>query len=305
MPHGLGSVPAGSSAFPRSSGHAHMQIRVAPSAAADIGVFGGSGFYAFLDDVHEVPVETDWGAPAAPVTLGRLGDVRVAFLPRHGTRHHLPPHRVDYRANVAAMQALGVGALLAPFAAGSLQPEIHPGEFVVVDQLVDRTSGRVETFHDVFHDGPRHVSLADPYDEALRALLVDVGRADGLVMHERGTVVVINGPRFSTRAESEWFGKMGWDVVNMTQHPEAALAREAGIPFGAVALVTDYDAGLAGRSDIEPVSQEHVFAQFEQNIDRLRSLLREVITRWGASEFDGRTRLPTTAPPRPTGAPAR
>jgi 5'-methylthioadenosine phosphorylase len=282
-----------------------MQTHTTPSATADVGVFGGSGFYAFLDEVHEVPIDTEWGAPSSPVTLGVLGDVRVAFLPRHGTGHHLPPHRVDYRANIAAMQALGVGALLAPFAAGSLQPEIHPGEFVVVDQLVDRTSGRVETFHDHFHDGPRHVSLADPYDERLRALLVDVGHAEGLVMHERGTVVVINGPRFSTRAESEWFGKMGWDVVNMTQHPEAALAREAGIPFGAVALVTDYDAGLAGRSDIEPVSQERVFAQFEENIDRLRALLRGVITRWGASEFDVRTPAPTTPPRRSTAAPAR
>ncbi len=273
-----------------------MGPETSSSPTADVGVFGGSGFYSFLDDVHEVALETAWGPPSAPVTIGMIGDVRVAFLPRHGVGHHLPPHRVDYRANVAAMAALGVGALLAPFAAGSLQPTIHPGDFVVVDQLVDRTSGRVETFHDHFHDGPRHVSLADPYDERLRSMLVAAGRAEGFLMHERGTVVVINGPRFSTRAESEWFGKMGWDVVNMTQHPEAALAREAGLPFGAVALVTDYDAGLAGRSDIEPVSQDRVFELFERNIDRLRSLLRGVITRWSEPDSAAGTPATTTAP---------
>ena len=275
------------------------------SPRADVGVFGGSGFYAFLDETREVTVETSWGEPSAPITIGLIGDVRVAFLPRHGVSHHLPPHRVDYRANVAAMRALGVGALLAPFAAGSLQSTIEPGEFVVVDQLVDRTSGRTETFHDHFDDGPQHVSLADPYDERLRRLLIEVGNAEGFVMHERGTVVVINGPRFSTRAESEWFGNMGWDVVNMTQHPEAALAREAGIPFGAVALVTDYDAGLAGRPDIEPVSQERVFELFERNLDRLRALLGGVITRWAATADDAGSPATTTAPRHPTGSPAR
>jgi 5'-methylthioadenosine phosphorylase len=280
-----------------------MGIEGLASAAADIGVFGGSGFSSFLDDVHEVTVETAWGAPSAPVTLGCVGDVRVAFLPRHGVGHHLPPHRVDYRANVATMRALGVRALLAPFAAGSLQPAIHPGEFVVVDQLVDRTSGRVETFHDSFAEGPQHVSLADPYDARLRSSLVDVASAQGLAVHDGGTVVVVNGPRFSTRAESEWFGKMGWDVVNMTQHPEAALAREAGIPFGGVALVTDYDAGLAGQPDIEPVSQERVFEIFEHNLGRLRALLQGVITRWAASS-DGAGPPPplSTPPPLPTGS---
>ena len=149
------------------------------------------------------------------------------------------------------------------------------------------------------------MSLADPYDEGLRALLVDVGNTEGFVMHERGTVVVVTGPRFSTRAESEWFGKMGWDVVNMTQHPEAALAREAGLPFGSVALVTDYDAGLVGRDDIEPVSQERVFELFERNLGRLRTLLGGVITRWGAPALGAGTPAPTTAPLHPTGAPTR
>ena len=282
-----------------------MRTDASPAVYADVGVFGGSGFSAFLNDTREVAVETPWGPPSAPVTVGLLGDVRVAFLPRHGVDHQFPPHTVDYRANVAVMRSLGVRALLAPFAAGSLQPTIHPGDFVVVDQLVDRTSGRVETFHDHFDDGPQHVSLADPYDAQLRALFVDFGRAEGFVMHDRGTVVVVNGPRFSTRAESEWFGKMGWDVVNMTQHPEAALAREAGIPFGAVALVTDYDAGLAGRPDVEPVSQERVFELFERNLDRLQTLLRGVITQWSSLDPAGRPPGTTTAPLHPTTAPTR
>ena len=282
-----------------------MDLGAGSTAGADVGVFGGSGFYSFLDDTHAVAVDTRWGEPSARVTIGMLGGVRVAFLPRHGVRHHLPPHRVDYRANVAAIRALGVRALLAPFAAGSLQPGIAPGDLVVVDQLVDRTSGRVETFHDCFDNGPQHTSLADPYDPLLRALLVDVGKRERFVVHEHGTVVVVNGPRFSTRAESEWFSRMGWHVVNMTQHPEAALAREAGIPFGAVALVTDYDAGLSGRPDVEPVSQERVFDAFERNLGRLRTVLSGVITAWASATNGAGAPQPPTAPRHPTTTPTR
>ena len=246
---------------------------------ADIGVFGGSGLYRFLDDVEEHEVETPYGTPAAPVAIGAVGDRRVAFLPRHGTRHQLPPHRVPYRANVWAMRQLGVRALLAPCAAGSLQPTIHPGHVVVLDQLVDRTWGRPDTFHDSFDEGPVHVSLADPYDPALRALVVEEARAQGLVVHERGTVTVVNGPRFSTRAESAAYRQAGWHVINMTQHPEAALAREAGIPFAGIALVTDHDAGLEGVDGIQAVTQEEVFAVFEANLAALRTLLLAVVAR--------------------------
>jgi 5'-methylthioadenosine phosphorylase len=271
---------------------------------ADIGVFGGSGLYTLFDDAEVVAVETGWGEPSAAVTVATVAGWRVAFLPRHGAGHRLPPHRVDYRANVAVMRALGVRALLAPFAAGSLQSHLHPGDFVVVDQLVDRTTGRADTFHDHFDDGPQHASLADPYDERLRALLIDAGRAEGVVVHERGTVVVINGPRFSTRAESQWFTQMGWDLVNMTQYPEAALAREAGIAYAGLSLVTDYDAGLAGDPDIAPVSQEHVFAMFEANVEKLRALLGRAISGLAATADDATT-LPSTAPRHPTGSPAR
>ncbi|SDU78015.1 MTAP family purine nucleoside phosphorylase [Jiangella alkaliphila] len=237
----------------------------------EIGIFGGSGFYTFLTGAETVDVETAWGS--APVTVADVDGVGVAFLPRHGPRHELPPHRVNYRANVDAMRRLGVHTLVAPFAAGSLRPELRPGDFVVVDQLVDRTWGRADTFHDRFDDGPQHVSLADPYTPRVRRALLDAGAAAGATMHDGGTVVVVNGPRFSTRAESAWHRQAGWHVVNMTQYPEAALAREAGLDFGGIALVTDYDAGLDGEPDLPPVRQEAVLEVVRANVDRVRTLL--------------------------------
>jgi 5'-methylthioadenosine phosphorylase len=244
---------------------------------ADIGVFGGSGFYSFVDDLEERAVSTVYGDPSDRITIGTIGAHRVAFLPRHGRKHHLPPHRVNYRANVAVMRDLGVRLLLAPFAAGSLQPTINPGDFVVVDQLVDRTSGRPDTFFDSFADGPHHVSLADPYDADARGMLVDVAKRLGIAVHDRGTVVVVQGPRFSTRAESTWYRSAGWDVINMTQYPEAALAREADIRYAGIALVTDYDTGLEGMPGVEPVTQEQVFAFFDDNVHRIRDLLLAAI----------------------------
>jgi 5'-methylthioadenosine phosphorylase len=266
---------------------------------AEVGVFGGSGFYAFLPDATEVVVTTEWGTPSAPVMVATLGGVRVAFLPRHGRGHELPAHRVDYRANVAAMQALGVRAILAPFAAGSLRADLRPGDFVVVDQLVDRTQGRIDTFHDHFPDGPQHFSLADPYDHDLRSALLRAARDEELTVHDGGTVVVVNGPRFSTRAESRWFGAMGWDLVNMTQYPEAALAREAGVAYAGLALVTDYDAGLEGDPSVAAVSQERVFEMFEANLQHLRNVLTRAIGLVGAPPAP-----PTTPTRQPTAAPA-
>jgi 5'-methylthioadenosine phosphorylase len=244
-------------------------------ADAEIGVFGGSGLYSFLDDVEEVAIDTPYGATSAALTIGDVGGRGVAFLPRHGRKHELPPHRIPYRANVWAMRELGVRAIVGPCAAGSLQAHVHPGELVVVDQLVDRTWGRPDTFF----DGPEvhHVSFADPYDAAMRSVLVAAARRLELTVHDGGTMVVVQGPRFSTRAESRWFTSMGWDVINMTGHPEAVLAAELAIPYAAVALITDYDVGLEGVSGAEPVTEEMVFAFFEGNIARVRALLFEAI----------------------------
>jgi 5'-methylthioadenosine phosphorylase len=243
---------------------------------ADVGVIGGSGLTRLLDDAVTVEVESRWGAPSAPVTLGTVGDRTVAFLPRHGVGHRIPPHRVPYRANIDVMRLLGVRALLGPFAAGSLRPELTPGTLVVVDQFVDRTSGRAETYHDDFDEGPRHLSLPDPYDPVLRRHLLDASRQVDVPVADGGTVVVVNGPRFSTRAESRWFRDQGWDLVNMTQHPEAVLAAEAGLPYAGLGIVTDHDVGLDDDPSVEPVTQEAAFAVFEQTVARVRSVILDV-----------------------------
>jgi 5'-methylthioadenosine phosphorylase len=249
---------------------------------ADVGVYGGSGLYTLLEDAVEVVADTPFGPPSAPLTIGSVGSRRVAFLPRHGRDHTLPPHRVPYRANAWALWQLGVRALFGPCASGSLQPEIRRGDFVVVDQIVDRTYGREATFH----DGPGtpgglapvdHVTFAAPYDDRLRAAAVEASRAEGVAVHDGGTVVVINGPRFSTRAESRWYAAQGWQVVNMTQMPEAALAAEAHIPYAAIALITDYDVGLEGVPGVEPVTMDEVFATLERNAEEVRKVLFRAI----------------------------
>lgn len=237
----------------------------------DVAVFGGSGFYDFVDDLAPVEISTPYGAPSEPPMVGTMGTRTVGFIPRHGHDHRIPAHQVNFRANVWAMAALGARALIAPFACGSLRATIAPGDFVMVDQLVDRTHSRVGTFFDGPHT--HHASFADPYDESLRRQLLDHGRAQGLTMHDGGTVVVIPGPRFSSRAESRWHAQMGWDLVNMTQAPEAALAAEAGVPYVGVGLVTDYDAGLDEDPSIVPVTEAEVFAFLASNADAVRGLL--------------------------------
>jgi len=235
---------------------------------AEIGVFGGSGFYAFLDDPEEIDVDTPYGKPAARVTVGSVGERRVAFIPRHGRDHEFPPHRVPYRANVWAMKELGVTRLFGPSAAGSLRRDIAPRTFVVCDQAIDFTKGRDTTFY----DGPTttHVSFADPYCPVLRSTLVDAAREAAIAHRDGGTMVVIEGPRFSTRAESKMFAQVGGDVIGMTQFPEVTLAKELALCFANVALVTDYDVGV---DDISPVSHAEVLKVFGENIDALRELL--------------------------------
>ena len=257
-------------------------MTVSTMPAADVAIIGGSGFYELLDGAAQHAIDTPYGAPAGPVSIGTIAGRRVAFLPRHGPQHTFAPHRVPYRANLWALHSLGVRAILAPCSVGSLQPDIHPEEFVVVDQLVDRTWGRPDTFHDLGsgNDLPgstgvvHHQGFADPYDAALRQHLVAAARHQGVTVHDGGTMVVINGPRFSTRAESRWFRQMGWHVVNMTGAPEAVLAAELSIPYAAVALVTDHDAGVDGH---EPVTMDRVFAVMRTNVDRVRRVLAAAV----------------------------
>lgn len=245
------------------------------SNSAEIGVFGGSGFYSFVDGLREVKVETPYGAPSDLVALGEVAGRRVAFLPRHGKTHSLPPHMINYRANAWAMKSLGVTRVIGPCAAGSLKASVKPGDFVVSDQLVDRTTGRKDTFY----DGPvtTHVSFAHPYCPQMRALAIATIRKHDIAVHERGTVVTIQGPRFSTVAESRWFSSAGWEVINMTQYPEAYLARELEMCYANIALITDFDVGLEGEPGVEPVTNESVIAVFNANNARVRDVLRAMI----------------------------
>jgi 5'-methylthioadenosine phosphorylase len=242
---------------------------------AEIGVFGGSGFYSLLGEVEERRVHTPYGPPSDKVALVEIAGRQVAFLPRHGREHSVPAHAVNYRANIWAFKELGVRQIIAPCSCGSLQPDIHPGEFVVLDQFVDRTRGRKDTFF----DGPEthHIGAAEPYCPRLRALAVETAAALAIPVRSCGTMVVIQGPRFSTRAESAWFTREGWHVVGMTQYPEAILARELGLCYTGIALVTDYDAGIVGDTQRGPVSIEEVFEVFHQNVGRVKGLIVRMI----------------------------
>lgn len=260
-----------------------MDASTSVSEPAAVGVVGGSGFYEFLSDAEEHVIDTPFGAPASPITIGTIGGHRVAFLARHGRHHEFAAHRVPFRANVWALHSVGVRSLIAPCSVGSLQPDIHPGQMVVLDQLVDRTWGRPDTFHDV--GGPadepgsagpvHHQSFADPYDADLRGRLLSAARRTGVEVVDGGTMVVINGPRFSTRAESRWFRSMGWHVVNMTGYPESVLAAELGMRCAGLALVTDYDAGVDGHA---PVTMDEVFAVMRANVARVQAVIVDAVT---------------------------
>ncbi len=242
---------------------------------AEIGVFGGSGLYHLLDGARKVVVETPYGPPSDAFTIGEFGGRSVAFLPRHGYDHRFPPQAINYRANLWAMKDLGVTRIIGPTACGSLLASVKPGDMVVADQVVDRTTGRKDTFF----DGPitTHVSFADPYCAQLRPIAIDTLRGLGIETHAQGTIVVIQGPRFSTRAESKWFSSLGWEVINMTQYPECYLARELEMCYVNISLITDYDVGLEGIDGIAPVSHEEVMRVFTRNNDRVRSAIVKLI----------------------------
>ncbi|RSO07870.1 S-methyl-5'-thioadenosine phosphorylase [Streptomyces sp. WAC 06783] len=249
-------------------------------ADAEIGVIGGSGFYSFLDDVTEITVDTPYGAPSDSLFLGEVAGRTVAFLPRHGRRHHLPPHRINYRANLWALRSVGVRQVLGPCAVGGLRAEYGPGTLLVPDQLVDRTKAREQTYFDgtPLPDGsvPNvvHVPFADPYCPAGRQTVIAAARGRAWEPVDGGTLVVVEGPRFSTRAESRWHAAQGWSVVGMTGHPEAVLARELGLCYTSLTLVTDLDAGTeAGQG----VSHAEVLEVFGRNVGRLREVLFDAV----------------------------
>ena len=242
---------------------------------AEIGVFGGSGFYSFSKGARGIPVKTPYGVPSARITVSDVEGKKVAFLPRHGVHHEFPPHVVPYRANVYAFKKLGVERIIGPNAVGSLRAEVGPGDLVFCDQFVNFTSGRKDTFY----DGPEttHVSTANPYCPQMREIAIEAAETLGLRFHRSGTVVVIQGPRFSTKAESRFFARQGWDVINMTQYPEAVLAREQELCYLNISLVTDYDAGLEGDPTVKPVSHGEVIKVFNRNLENLRKLIEQIV----------------------------
>jgi 5'-methylthioadenosine phosphorylase len=250
------------------------------AAVADIGVIGGSGFYEFLTDCDEIKVDTPFGEPSEAVLVGEVAGRRVAFLPRHGRDHRFPAHKIPYRANMWALRSLGVRRILAPSAVGSLTASLGPGTLVIPDQLVDRTRGRVQTFYDEY---AVHVPFADPYCPSGRACAIAAARQFGWAPAGSGTLVVIDGPRFSTRAESQWYAAQGWTLIGMTGHPEAVLARELAMCYTCLALVTDTDAGV---EEGDGVTQAEVFEVFAANMSRLRKLVAEVIAAFPAERKD-------------------
>jgi 5'-methylthioadenosine phosphorylase len=237
------------------------------SPHADIAVIGGTGFYSFLTDAVDHVVETPYGAPSGPIAIGEVAGRSVAFVPRHGPHHDFPPHAIPYRANAWALRSLGVRQVLAPCAVGGLRDTVGPGDLVVPGQMVDRTHRRIGSFVET---GAVHLPFADPYCPGVSAALSGAG-AD---IHDGATMVVVEGPRFSTRAESQHYAAQGWDLINMTGAPEAQLAREMGQCYAPLALVTDMDAGAESG---EGVGQDAVFALFRQNLERLTGILTAAV----------------------------
>lgn len=254
-------------------------------AAWHIGVIGGSGLAEGigLEDAQEITVSSPFGQPSGPVTMGRIGAVRFTFLARHGAGHRLPPAAVNYRANIDVLKRCGVSDLLAISAIGSLREELVPGHFVAVDQLIDRTEGRARSF---FGEGlVGHVSLADPVCPRLSGLAAAAARAAGATVHDGGCYIAIEGPQFSTRAESAMYRAWGADVIGMTAMPEARLAREAELPYALLGMVTDYDCWRAAQQGVEAAE---VFAVMKANA----ALARDAVRRFAAALPEAREASP-------------
>jgi 5'-methylthioadenosine phosphorylase len=245
----------------------------------EIGLVGGTGFYRLFGDSHDVEVTTPYGDPSAPVSVGVISGREVAFLPRHGRSHEYLPAEVPYRANLDALRQLGARQVIGFNTVGSLQTYVRRGDFVFTDQFVDRTAGRIDTIF-TGADGA-HVSTADPYCERMRQQAIDAAAALPYRFHPKGIVVVIQGPRFSTRAESRWFTSLGWHTINMTQYPEVVLAREMELCFMNLSFVTDYDVAakeVVGAEDEEPVSHLGVIREFSHNEPRIVDVVTTLVS---------------------------
>lgn len=241
-----------------------------------IGIIGGSGLDNpdILQEPRAVEVETEYGSPSSSLLAGRIGGIETVILARHGRSHQLSPTEINNRANIAALKEVGVTHIIATTACGSLRMEIDRGHLVVLDQFIDFTRFRKNTFFDSFGSGPRHTAMAHPFAEELRTKLYETAQAQGFAVHPRGCVVTIEGPRFSTVAESKMFRMWGADVINMSTAPEAMLANEAGIPYAAVAMSTDYD---CWKEDEKPVTWDEILEVFHKNADNVTRLLVRVI----------------------------
>jgi len=242
-----------------------------------IGIIGGSGLDnpEILKDAKDINVDTPYGKPTSPLKLGKINDVDVVLIARHGREHIIPPTQVNYRANIQALKDQGCSHILATTACGSLRENIDRGDLVILDQFIDFTRLRKISFFEEFAPGNmKHTPMADPYSEELRKILIETAKELNLKYHETGTVVTIEGPRFSTRAESNMFRIWGADVVNMSIAPETILANEAGIPYAAVAMSTDYD---CWKEDEAPVTWEEILEIFGKNVNNVIALLTNTI----------------------------
>lgn len=245
---------------------------VPPEAKAEIGIIGGSGLYdvELLENVNEIKVYTPYGAPSDSIIIGEYKGRKIAFLPRHGRGHKIPPHKINYRANIWALKALGIDKIIAVSAVGSLREDYKPGDLVVPDQFIDFTKKREYTFFEGGVVG--HFSMADPFCEPLCQLIVQTAKELGLPIHEKGTYICIEGPRFSTRAESKLFKSWGADIIGMTLVPEVTLAREAGICYATIAMITDYDVWAE-----KPVTATEVAKVMAENVAKAKKLLFTLI----------------------------
>lgn len=243
-----------------------------------IGIIGGSGLDdpKIIQNPQEKKIITQYGEPSSFLTFGKVKDIEIVILARHGKGHTIPPTQVNNRANIAALKQADCTHILATTACGSLRKDIGRGDFVILDQFIDFTRHRITTFHDSFKEGIKHTAMAEPFDKHLRDILIETGKSLGFKIHEKGTVITIEGPRFSTKAESKMFRSFGADVINMSIAPEAALAKEAGIPYAAVAMSTDYDCLF---DDVPPVSWEDVLKVFHENAEKVKKLLLESISK--------------------------